>query len=201
MATRIQIRRDTGANWASANPVLSDGEIGIEKDATPIKFKIGDGTTTWNSLDYFTSDSAGDMLASVYDPDGVEANVYDTDNHIDGTTNGVYTLAERTKLAGIETGATKYPDTGEEVFTTAEKSKLAGIEALADVTDAGNVGAALHSASADTLSDAYEIGFYNTVAGALRKITWSNVKSTLKTYFDTLYASASSIDGGNAASF
>lgn len=48
---------------------------------------------------------AGDMLASVYDPSAIAADVYDTDNHIDGATNGVYTLAERAKLAGIEAGA------------------------------------------------------------------------------------------------
>lgn len=47
----------------------------------------------------------GDMLASVYDPTGIAASAFDTDNHIDGATNGVYTLAERLKLSGIEDGA------------------------------------------------------------------------------------------------
>jgi hypothetical protein len=47
----------------------------------------------------------GDMLKSVYDPNSVEADAFDTDNHVDGDTNGVYTLAERSKLAGIEAGA------------------------------------------------------------------------------------------------
>lgn len=50
MATKIQLRRDTAANWASANPILSEGEIGFEKDTK--KKKIGDGVTAWNSLDY-----------------------------------------------------------------------------------------------------------------------------------------------------
>ena len=50
MATRIQFRRDTAANWTSANPVLAHGEMGLETDTDT--FKIGDGTTAWNSLAY-----------------------------------------------------------------------------------------------------------------------------------------------------
>ena len=50
MADRIQIRRDTASNWTSANPVLADGEIGWERDTN--QFKVGNGTTAWNSLSY-----------------------------------------------------------------------------------------------------------------------------------------------------
>ncbi|HNV67965.1 MAG TPA: hypothetical protein PKN60_12685, partial [Bacteroidales bacterium] len=52
MANRIQLRRDIGANWASVNPVLAQGEVGIETDAVPIQIKVGDGVTAWNSLSY-----------------------------------------------------------------------------------------------------------------------------------------------------
>jgi hypothetical protein len=41
MAVRIQLRRDTAANWTSSNPVLRAGELGIETDT--LKFKIGNG--------------------------------------------------------------------------------------------------------------------------------------------------------------
>jgi len=50
MAVQIQFRRDTGANWSSANPTLAAGEMGI--NTTTNQFKIGDGTTAWNSLSY-----------------------------------------------------------------------------------------------------------------------------------------------------
>jgi hypothetical protein len=50
MAVQIQLRNDTAANWTSANPVLAQGEMGIETDTK--KFKIGDGVTAWNSLAY-----------------------------------------------------------------------------------------------------------------------------------------------------
>ena len=43
-------RRDTASNWTSNNPTLLAGEWGIESDTK--KFKIGDGTTAWQSLDY-----------------------------------------------------------------------------------------------------------------------------------------------------
>ena len=50
MAVQIQFRRDTGANWASANTVLAEGEMGI--NTTTNQFKIGNGSTAWNSLSY-----------------------------------------------------------------------------------------------------------------------------------------------------
>lgn len=56
MANRIQIRRDTAANWSAANPVLGQGEEGYETDTG--KIKLGDGTTAWNSLGY-AFDKAG----------------------------------------------------------------------------------------------------------------------------------------------
>jgi hypothetical protein len=50
---RIQLRNDTATNWASANPVLLAGEVGIETDSVRNRIKIGDGTTAWNDLPYF----------------------------------------------------------------------------------------------------------------------------------------------------
>lgn len=46
----FKFRRDTAANWTSANPTLSSGELGLETDTR--QFKIGDGTTAWTSLAY-----------------------------------------------------------------------------------------------------------------------------------------------------
>lgn len=110
--------------------------------------------------------SEGDMDSSVYDPQGIEDDAFDVDNHTDGATN--------------------------KVFTAGEKTKLAGIEALADVTDAGNVGSSIHGAAAKvTPVDADTVPLIDSAASnVLKKVTWANVKATLKTYFDTLYAAA-----------
>jgi hypothetical protein len=51
MPIQLQYRRDTAANWTSANPTLLSGEPGYETDTG--KFKIGDGTTAWTSLAYY----------------------------------------------------------------------------------------------------------------------------------------------------
>jgi hypothetical protein len=52
---KIQFRRDAAAAWASANPVLGSGEVGFESDTR--KFKIGNGSTAWNSLSYVVAAS------------------------------------------------------------------------------------------------------------------------------------------------
>ena len=58
MTSRLQNRHDTAANWTSNNPTLAAGEIGLETDTA--KFKMGDGTTAWNSLAYaYTAGVAG----------------------------------------------------------------------------------------------------------------------------------------------
>lgn len=46
----IQLRRDTAANWTSADPTLAAGELGLESDTT--RMKVGDGSTVWTSLAY-----------------------------------------------------------------------------------------------------------------------------------------------------
>ena len=66
MATKIQLRRDLAANWASTNPVLAQGEPGLELDTH--KIKVGDGTTSWNDLAYTVNQSGlEEMFVAIYD--------------------------------------------------------------------------------------------------------------------------------------
>lgn len=58
MATKIQIRRDTAANWRNANPVLSQGEPAYEIDTNITKY--GDGVTKYNDL----SSSSGTTMTA-----------------------------------------------------------------------------------------------------------------------------------------
>lgn len=54
LQTKILLRNDTAANWETKNPVLSKGEMGVVIGAAGEKarFKIGDGTTAWNDLQF-----------------------------------------------------------------------------------------------------------------------------------------------------
>jgi hypothetical protein len=50
MAVQIQLRNDTASAWTAANPILAEGELGIENDTKFIK--VGDGVSNWNDLEY-----------------------------------------------------------------------------------------------------------------------------------------------------
>ena len=50
LADKILVRGGTTAQWAAANPVLDDREIGFNTNTK--QFKVGDGSTDWNSLAY-----------------------------------------------------------------------------------------------------------------------------------------------------
>ena len=54
---KIRPRRSSSTEWNSINPVLTEGEIGIEipdegLGSGIVKIKIGDGSTAWNDLPY-----------------------------------------------------------------------------------------------------------------------------------------------------
>jgi hypothetical protein len=49
--TSIRNRRGTAAEWAAANYVLEEGELGYEIDTN--KFKVGNNVSPWNELGYF----------------------------------------------------------------------------------------------------------------------------------------------------
>jgi hypothetical protein len=63
METRIQIRRDTAANWNNNNPVLAIGEIGF--DVTNNQLRVGDGIKTWGQLSIL--EAVGAAATTAYD--------------------------------------------------------------------------------------------------------------------------------------
>lgn len=53
----IRLRRGTSALWASRNPVLQQGEPGM--DTTTGQVKVGDGVTAWSTLTGLLSSALG----------------------------------------------------------------------------------------------------------------------------------------------
>lgn len=72
---QFQFRRGSNSEWASANTLLANGEMGIENDTR--RFKIGDGVTKWNLLPYGGLD--GGLVSLAYDTANAAFNQANTD--------------------------------------------------------------------------------------------------------------------------
>jgi hypothetical protein len=116
MATRMQQRKGTAAQWISTNngdgPVLNAGEIGYEIDTN--KFKIGDGVNHWVDLNYFVDgaelsniidgapallDTLNELAAAIGDdPNFITTVSGNLSTHTSDSTN-VHGIADTTALA------------------------------------------------------------------------------------------------------
>lgn len=144
MATKIQLRRDTAANWSSANTVLSQGEIGY--DLTNDRFKIGDGSTAWNSLGYatealghnhdnryYTEAEVDTLLAGKEDSNAnIQSHITDTDNPHSVTKTQVG--LGNVENYGIATLAEAEAGTATDKYMTPQRTKEAILE-LSPPTD------------------------------------------------------------------
>jgi hypothetical protein len=111
MATRMQQRRGTAAQWISTNagagPVLNAGEIGWESDTN--KFKIGDGTNNWTSLDYFSdiNSTVNPAFGSSITFEGATANDFETTFAItDPTADRTLTFPDATGTVALTSDIT-----------------------------------------------------------------------------------------------
>ena len=114
MATRMQQRRGTAAQWTAANPVLAAGEIGFETDTS--KFKMGNGSSAWTALTYFANaaelaaiiDGAPDLLNTLNelaasigdDPAFLTTIATNLSNHATDTTV-IHGIADTAQLATL----------------------------------------------------------------------------------------------------
>ena len=92
-------RRDTASNWTSNNPTLLDGELGYETDTK--KFKIGDGSTAWQSLDYLPIPDTNRLLAGNLTVGG--------NFTVNGTTTTIDTTTLTVEDKNIEIGKVSSP--------------------------------------------------------------------------------------------
>ena len=125
---------------------------------------------TLGAIEWATVAGGGDMLAATYDPQSIEGDAFDTDQHTDGLTNGVYTLAERSKLVGVEASAVA----------------LATVKADADIADAVSK---KHTQNADTDLDA-------TFEASIKSTDNHTSGSTNKVYTATEQTKLSGIETG-----
>lgn len=91
--------------------IITTGRRGIQGEAG--EGVIAGGTTGQtlqkaSNADFdmqWSNAGAGDMIASIYDPHGVNDDAFDLDNMLDGIINKSFTATEKTKLLGIAAGA------------------------------------------------------------------------------------------------
>ena len=109
MSTQIQVRRGTASDWSSEDPVLAEGEIGLETDTG--KYKIGDGSAAWSSLEYtkYTDSEAIAAINNDGDHGSTAPHDYVTSPDIDhdSTTGGTDSDAHHSRYTDSEAvGAT-----------------------------------------------------------------------------------------------
>jgi len=126
MATRIQLRRGNASDWTSADPILAEGEIGLELDTGNIK--IGLGTTSWENLQYSFDNTAAAAYA-------ISAGIatYATSAGIAtyATNAGIATYADYATSSGIATYATS---AGIATYATSAGVSTSVIGGIASVT-------------------------------------------------------------------
>lgn len=141
---------EDGNNWEIGTGVYTATGTTLSRTVSESS-NAGAAINLSGSAVVYVSMSAAEMLQQA--DIGVSVQAYDANIVSDASyvhTDNNYTTTEKSKLAGIEAGATADQTAAEiktayesnantNAFTDAEQTKLAGIETAADVTDAGNV--------------------------------------------------------------
>lgn len=147
MATRIQVRRDTLANWNSFNPTLSSGEIAFVTDQN--KIKIGDGATAFTALEYLEADAFVDSVALGTDTTGDYVETLIASDGISISGEG----AESASVTVTNTGVLSLAGTTNEIEVSAASGNITlslptsiTVDLVGDVTGNADTASALATA-------------------------------------------------------
>ena len=112
MANKIQLRRDTTANWNNVNPILADGEPGL--DITTNQVKYGNGANAWVDLSYASGGGFTDVDGLVTFPgDLLIGTLWPEDPMPGGDKESVVWAKDDTEYLGLWWGGDQtYPDSG-----------------------------------------------------------------------------------------
>ena len=102
--TTIQLKHATAAEFASANPVLAKGEMGVETDTN--KFKFGDSKSAYNNLPYAGNGGtvAGSFGYGLYSMSANQTNSFSVGSHVEWDIKNSGSLASPTTGTGQEKG-------------------------------------------------------------------------------------------------
>lgn len=170
MLTRMQQRRGTASQWATDNPVLGAGEIGFEVDNS--RFKIGDGTSTWSQLDYFSNEA--DVTTAINNA---------ITNLVDGAPDLLNTLNEIAAAIGDD------PDFFTNIATDLDgKVDVTGDTMTGDLTLANDPTSNLHAATKQYVDTAESDAV--TTANAYTDTRETAITSAYQSYADTAESDA-----------
>ena len=158
---QVQLRNDTAANWATTNPVLLKGELGIAIDTA--RFKIGDGVSTWSELKY------SGVLVSASTTNG---NIT-----IDGTDIAVYTLpiASASVVGGVKSqtpGTGKVVVAGDGTMSVGQVEKANQLATARTISVAGDAtGSGSFNGTTDMTMTIALVNMAGLTAGSYTKLT------------------------------
>ena len=152
MATKIQLRHDTSAAWTAANPLLAEGEMGVETDTN--RAKLGDGVTLWNDgLPYMADTSfEGNYVAKIGDPtNSVQV--------IEGTSgiraNGLIEADLGFRSVGPSSQQVVITETGQITVATGQEGNCLSIGSTNSQATAGNKGLSINNGGIERFTISY----------------------------------------------
>lgn len=124
----LQVRNDTAANWATHDPVLAKGEIGIVIDATPApQMKVGDGVKVFSQLPFAGTVVAGSTQNGYLLINGIQTKVYELIAPTTTTLGGVLAGDANSDMQVDNTGAvTVHHATKADQFTNTKTISVTG---------------------------------------------------------------------------